>query len=144
MDPVLADEPQMAELVALSKKKGSELSPIKKYLDRHPDLLHGIHFQETDVDVVIGIIMRFLHDTIFQRVLYGIVGHLVLSVGFLESSMQSNVEPRRGKPAVRTSLATYEALTQPEQTSLPYATGWPRPTTPSSALRSSDRNEVKG
>ena len=97
MHPVLADEPMMAELVAMSKKKASELSIIKRYLERHPDLLNGTQFPETDVDVVIGIIMRFLHDNIFQRVLYGVMPELVKPVNFIEGSMQTNVEPKRGK-----------------------------------------------
>ena len=97
MEPVLADDTMKTELVASSRKKTSELSTIKKYLSRHPDLLRGIHFPETDVDVAIGIIMRFLHDTIFQRVLYGTVTELVGPVNFIEGSMRANVQPERGK-----------------------------------------------
>ena len=97
MDPVLADEPMMAELVTMAKKKNSEFQLVKKYLEKYPDLLHGTNFPETDVDVVIGLIMRFLHDNVLQKVLYGAVAPLVSHVNLIESSMQTNVEPKRGR-----------------------------------------------
>ncbi|KAH6606693.1 hypothetical protein Trco_005846 [Trichoderma cornu-damae] len=112
MDPWLDDYEAGVEALATSARKQSgEAAKFKRTLHKYPDLVHGCMFPETDEDIVVAIILRFLNDHIFQKVLYGSVQNYIEMVSFLETQMQSAVEPKRDLFAVRTWTAeSYNAL----------------------------------
>jgi len=80
----------------LVKKKPGEVQKLKKHIQNHADLTNGCLFPETDVDIIIAIVTRFLHDHVFQKVLCGISPGLLEAITYVETSMLSNVEPKRG------------------------------------------------
>lgn len=69
---------------------------FKKAIKKNPDLIHATTFPETDEDVVVGIILRFLHDNIFQKIMYGSIQNYTEVISFIENFMQTAVEPKRG------------------------------------------------
>ncbi|KAM0264685.1 hypothetical protein ACHAQJ_000510 [Trichoderma viride] len=94
-----------------ARKNSGEAAKFKKVLHKYPDLVHGSMFPETDEDIIVAIIMRFLNDHIFQKVLYGSATEYTGMVSFIETQMQSAVEPKRDLFAVRTWTAeSYNAL----------------------------------
>jgi hypothetical protein len=97
MDPIVDSESTCEEILAAAKKRPADIFKIKKCMTSHPDLIHGCMYPETDVDLVIAIIMRFLHDNIFQKILFGIMPGVVEVLTFTEGSMQTNVQPKRGE-----------------------------------------------
>ncbi|KAL6787810.1 hypothetical protein J3E68DRAFT_417200 [Trichoderma sp. SZMC 28012] len=112
MEPWLDDYEAGIEALATSvRKQSGEASKFKKALHKHPDLVHACLFPETDEDIIAGIIMRFLNDHIFQKVLYGSAQNYTEMVSFIETQMQTSVEPKRDLFAVRTWTAeSYSAL----------------------------------
>lgn len=98
MEPWLDDYEAGIEALATSvRKQSGEASKFKKALHKHPDLVHACLFPETDEDIIAGIIMRFLNDHIFQKVLYGSAQNYTEMVSFIETQMQTSVEPKRGE-----------------------------------------------
>lgn len=81
----------------MARKKPSEFLKLRKVIEDHPDLSNGCLFPETDIDIFIAVVTRFLNDNIFQKILCGIVPKYVDVISSLEMSMQSNVEPKRGR-----------------------------------------------
>jgi hypothetical protein len=97
MDPWLDDYEAGVEALATHARKNSgEAAKFKRILHKYPDLVHGSMFPETDEDIIVAIIMRFLNDHIFQKVLYGSAAEYTGMVSFIEAQMQSAVEPKRG------------------------------------------------
>ncbi|KAK1250514.1 hypothetical protein MKX08_010517 [Trichoderma sp. CBMAI-0020] len=98
-------------LASHARKNAQEVARLKKVVHKHPDLIHGCMFPETDEDIIVAVIMRFLNDHIFQKVLYGSASNYTDMVSFIETQMQTAVEPKRDLFAVRTWTAeSYNAL----------------------------------
>ncbi|KAF5663419.1 hypothetical protein FHETE_7495 [Fusarium heterosporum] len=112
MDPWLEDYKDGVEaLLSNAKKRAVDANRFKKILHQYPDLLNGSTFPETDEDIIASVIMRFLHDNIFQSVLYGAIPRYVDVISFIETQMQASVEPKRDLFSVRTWTAeAYNAL----------------------------------
>ncbi|KAM0343651.1 hypothetical protein ACHAPU_008403 [Fusarium lateritium] len=112
MDPWLEDYKDGVEaLLSNAKKRAVDANRFKKILHQYPDLLNGSTFPETDEDIITSVIMRFLHDNIFQSVLYGVIPRYVDVISFIETQMQASVEPKRDLFSVRTWTAeAYNAL----------------------------------
>ncbi|UKZ51428.1 hypothetical protein TrVGV298_005188 [Trichoderma virens] len=112
MEPWLDDyEAGIEALSTSARKQSGEVVKFKKALHKHPDLVHACFFPETDEDIIAAIIMRFLNDHIFQKVLYGSAQNYTEMVSFIETQMQTSVEPKRDLFAVRTWTAeSYSAL----------------------------------
>ncbi|KAF4916352.1 hypothetical protein CGCVW01_v010132 [Colletotrichum viniferum] len=99
------------ELLTNSRKRPTEAHKLKHAIQTHADLVHGTMFPETDEDVIISIIMRFLNDSIFQKILYGSCASFVESLSFIEMALQNTVEPKRDLFAIRTWTAeAYNAI----------------------------------
>ena len=97
MDPLLEDPEKGFETVLSSaKKRPLDISRFKKALQPHPDLVSACTFPETEEDIIVAIIMRFIHDEIFQKVAYGTITQCTGLISFIENLMQSEVKPKRG------------------------------------------------
>lgn len=97
MDPWLDDHQEGVDsLLSNAKKRAVDATRFKHILYQYPDLLHGASFPETDEDIITSVIMRYLHDHIFQTVLYGMISRYVEVISFIEKEMQMSVEPKRG------------------------------------------------
>ncbi|KAK3343598.1 hypothetical protein B0T25DRAFT_462734 [Lasiosphaeria hispida] len=101
-EPVLDDPSKMEEILSSAKKRPAEIRVIRNYMVHNGDLVNGCMFPETDIDIFIAIVTRFLHDNVFQRNLFGVLPGIVEFLSFLEASMQNNVEPKRDLFALRT------------------------------------------
>ncbi|KAK4141962.1 uncharacterized protein C8A04DRAFT_30365 [Dichotomopilus funicola] len=108
MDPTLDSDERRDEVLTAAKKRPGDIQKLKGYLRSQPDLVYGCMYPETDVDIFIAVVMRYLQDHIFQKALYGATSDVVETINFLEASMQTNVEPKRDQFALRTWSA--EAL----------------------------------
>ncbi|KAM0561717.1 hypothetical protein ACHAPJ_002886 [Fusarium lateritium] len=117
MNPWLEDHNEGVDaLLASIKKRGAEANKFKLVLQQYPDLVHGCWFPETDEDILTSLIMRFLHDNVFQTVLYGTAGHYIETISFIENQMQASVEPKRDLFSVRTWTAeAYNAILSSRQ-----------------------------
>ena len=112
MDPYLDDHEEGVETVMnTARKRSSDANKFKRTLHEYPDLVHGSMFPETDEDIITSIIMRFLHDNIFQAIIYGSIQHYVEVISFLENNMQMSVEPKRGKASPVYLLVVMRAYT---------------------------------
>jgi hypothetical protein len=96
MDPILDDDDRMDDVLAAAKKRPADIQRLKRYIHSQGDLVHGCMFPETDIDIMIAVVMRFLQDHIFQKILYGAASDTVETITLVEASMQTNVEPKRG------------------------------------------------
>ncbi|KAF4452482.1 hypothetical protein F53441_4687 [Fusarium austroafricanum] len=112
MEPWLEDyNGGVDALLNNAKKRGVDAVRFRNVLYQYPDLTHGSNFPETDEDIITSVIMRFLHDNIFQSILYGAIPKYVEHICFIENHMQASVEPKRDLFAVRTWTAeAYNAL----------------------------------
>ncbi|KAL2255563.1 hypothetical protein VTK26DRAFT_3121 [Humicola hyalothermophila] len=102
VEPVLDDEEKLDEILTAAMNRSLEIQKLRKCLRRHGDLIHGSVFPDTDIDILIAIIMRFLLDDIFRQMLIGAVPHIVEVLSHVEASMQTNVAPKRDLFALRT------------------------------------------
>jgi hypothetical protein len=138
MGPFLDDHAEgIEELTAMARKRPTEAAKLKRFIHDNADLVHATDFPEMDEDIVIALILRFIHDKIFQRILYGSIPHYVEVLTFVENSLQTHVDPKRGKLIIsrqRPSLAF--GLTS-KQTYSRCETGRPKPTTQSCRPHSS-------
>jgi hypothetical protein len=97
MSHLLEDPVQGAEEVAgIARRRPTDALKLKRLLQANPDLVHGSMFPETDEDIIISIIMRFINENIFQKILYGSISTYVEVLSFVETAMQNSVEPKRG------------------------------------------------
>ncbi|CEI69521.1 hypothetical protein FVEN_g7041 [Fusarium venenatum] len=112
MDPWLDDHQEGVDaLLSNAKRRAVDATRFKHLLYQYPDLIHGSSFPETDEDIITSVIMRYLHDHIFQTVLYGMIARYVEVISFIEKEMQMSVEPKRDLFSVRTWTAeAYNAL----------------------------------
>lgn len=98
MDPVLDDVAiGTEEVLSHARHRPSDAMRFKKTLRQYPDLVHASMLPETDEDILVGVILRYLHDNIFQRILYGSIQHYTEIISFVENLLQTTVEPKRGK-----------------------------------------------
>jgi len=96
-DPIIDDEANLQHAIARAKKAPEDVAKLRTCIGNHPDLIHGCLYPETDVDIMISIVLRHLNDNIFQKGVPGNVRQLGEAVGQIEASMQSHVEPKRGE-----------------------------------------------
>ncbi|KAM7206446.1 hypothetical protein V8F20_002795 [Naviculisporaceae sp. PSN 640] len=101
VDRVQDSPARVEELLVMARKKPSDFAPLRKHIGAHPDLSNGSLFPQTDIDIFIAVVTRFLKDNIFEKVLSGIVPKYVDVISSIESSMQTNVEPKRDLYAIR-------------------------------------------
>ncbi|KAK0705552.1 hypothetical protein B0H67DRAFT_497653 [Lasiosphaeris hirsuta] len=101
-EPILDDPSKMDEVLSSAKKRPADFRGIRNYMTHNSDLVSGCMFPETDIDILIAIVTRFLHDNVFQMNLFGALPEAVEVLSFLEASMQNNVEPKRDLFALRT------------------------------------------
>lgn len=86
----------VSDIMGAARKRPNDALRFKKTMKSYPDLVHAAMHPEMDEDIVAAIIMRFLHDQIFQKILYGECSNYTQMISFLENNMQSVVEPKRG------------------------------------------------
>nr|XP_036579957.1 uncharacterized protein CTRU02_10008 [Colletotrichum truncatum]KAF6787713.1 hypothetical protein CTRU02_10008 [Colletotrichum truncatum] len=112
MAPLLDNHTKaVEETIAVARKKPTDANKLKHMIHTFPDLVHGTMYPETDEDIIISIIMRFLYDNIFQKTLYGSIAHYVEVLSFVETSLQNHVDPKRDLFAIRTWTAeAYNAI----------------------------------
>lgn len=96
MDPILDDESKRGGIMEAAIKQPADIQKLARYLHSNADLVHGCMFPETDIDILTAVTMRWLQDQIFQRILFGVASEAVEIISFVEGSMQTNVEPKRG------------------------------------------------
>ncbi len=96
MEPIVDDPEKMDSLLLNLKKRPGDFGKLRKLMLKYGDLVNGCHYPETDVDVAIAAVLRWLHDEIFQTILYGVAPQVVELISFIESAMQTSVEPKRG------------------------------------------------
>lgn len=98
MGPFLENPSEgVEEVLGVARKRPTDCMRIKRTIQSYPDLVHGCMWPETDEDILISIIMRYIHDNIFQRILYGSIANYVEVLSFIESSLQTHVDPKRGE-----------------------------------------------
>lgn len=96
-DPIVDDEDNFQLAIARARRNPEDVTKLRRFIGNHPDLIHGCLYPETDVDILISVVLRYLNDNIFQKGLPGAVRHLGEAVSQIEGSMQSYVEPKRGE-----------------------------------------------
>lgn len=134
LDPILDDDDKTDEALMLAIKKAPEVERLRKYMHSQGDLVNACMYPDTDIDILIALVMRFLQDNIFQKTLIGAVPSAVEVLSYVEGSMQTNVEPKRGQSFARRSVdQTGVLITQPWQTFLHCEPGGPKRLTQSSA-----------
>ncbi|KAK3683354.1 hypothetical protein B0T22DRAFT_246192 [Podospora appendiculata] len=101
-EPIVDDPEKVNAVLALAKKRPTDIAKLRRYMDHHVELINGCMFPETDIDILIAIVMRFLQDNVFQSSLFGCLSTAVGTLDFVEQSMQKNVEPKRDTYALRT------------------------------------------
>lgn len=96
-EPII-DNPAMCEkFVSAAKKHPNDISKLRKFILSHGDLVHGCFFPDTDIDILTAIVLRFVYDNIFQKVLFGELRNSGEVVTSIEAAMQTSVEPKRGE-----------------------------------------------
>jgi hypothetical protein len=96
-DPIVDDEDNFQHALGRARKSPEDVAKLRRFIGNHPDLIHGCFYPETDVDILISVVLRYLNDNIFQKGLPGAVQHLGEAISQIEGSMQSYVEPKRGE-----------------------------------------------
>ncbi|OLN87211.1 hypothetical protein CCHL11_03529 [Colletotrichum chlorophyti] len=112
MSPFLDDHTAgVNAILSIARRRPTDAIRLKQIIQACPDLAHASMFPETDEDLAIAIILRFLNENIFQRILYGTISNYVEALGFVEGALQTQVEPKRDIFAIRTWTAeAYNAI----------------------------------
>lgn len=97
MEPWLDDYDEGSNaLLRAARKRPEDVMRFRSFMHQFPDLVHGSKVPEVDEDVISSIIMRYIHDRIFQSILYREIPHYTDAISFIENHMQMSVEPKRG------------------------------------------------
>lgn len=97
MDSYLDDhEKGVEDLMTAARRRPSDALKLKQAIHQYPDLVHGAVFPETDEDIIIATIMRFINENIFQNIMYGSIANYVEVLSFVETALQNHVDPKRG------------------------------------------------
>lgn len=96
VDPVIDDEDNFQHAVDRVRKNPDDVAKLRAFVANHPDLIHGCLYPETDVDILISIVLRYLNDYIFQKGVPQGVRPLAEAISHIEGSMQSYIAPKRG------------------------------------------------
>ncbi|KAM0807655.1 hypothetical protein AB5N19_07995 [Seiridium cardinale] len=98
LTPVFDDEDTSDEILQKVRNNTLKAAGLRKMMKGQPDLIYATRFSDTDQDVIVGIIMRFLHHEVFSKVLYEAVEDIIKTIQTLEDSLRIHVQPQRGKP----------------------------------------------
>ena len=97
LDPLLEEhEAGVESIMSAARKRPVDGARFRKTLQSQPDLVNACTYPEVDEDILAAVILRFVHDRIFQKILYGSIHSYVEMISFVESMMQTEVEPKRG------------------------------------------------
>ncbi|KAK0634380.1 hypothetical protein B0T17DRAFT_482205 [Bombardia bombarda] len=107
-DPIIENPNKGDHFASFAARRADPFDRLKSYITKDADILRGCLFLETDVDILIAVVMRFLNEQIFETVLFGAVSNTVAALNYVEMTMQTRVEPKRDLFATRTWKA--EAL----------------------------------
>ncbi|KAM7213913.1 hypothetical protein V8F06_010732 [Rhypophila decipiens] len=88
------------ELLSLARRKPGQFAQLRTQIERHEDLGNGCLFPDTDIDIFVAIITRWLDENMFQTVLCGIAPGCVEIITYIEASMEK-LEPKRDLYALR-------------------------------------------
>ncbi|KAL8377884.1 hypothetical protein RB595_008527 [Gaeumannomyces hyphopodioides] len=99
--PTLDSDVLHKEVLQRARKHPATWSSILKHMYQQPDLAQAAWYPDTDLDVLIAIVMRHLNEHVFQTTLYGARPAYVAAVAAIENSMAAHVEPRRDQLAIR-------------------------------------------
>lgn len=97
LDPILDNEARFQSTCAAVRQDPNLLTPLWSLM-KDTDLV-AASFQDTDTQIVIAIIMRFLHRDVLGRNLYGITEQKAAFLGCIGEGM-GRLLPKRGKPGV--------------------------------------------
>lgn len=98
-EPIVESPVMCEKFVSAAKKHPHDISRLRKFMLSHGDLVHGALYPDTDIDILTAIVLRYVHDNIFQKVLFRGLRNTGEVVTYIEASMQTNVEPKRGESA---------------------------------------------
>ncbi|KAK6066751.1 hypothetical protein SCUP234_11930 [Seiridium cupressi] len=101
LTPVFDDEDTSDEILQKVRNNTLKAAGLRKMMKGQPDLIYATRFSDTDQDVIVGMMMRFLHHEVFSKVLYEAVGDIIKTIQTLEDSMRTHVQPQRDLFAVR-------------------------------------------
>ncbi|KAL2117287.1 hypothetical protein VTJ04DRAFT_9455 [Mycothermus thermophilus] len=111
IDPILDSDERIERVLNRARKNTDDVLALRGFMQTHPDLVFGCRYPDTDADILMALVLRFLMTSIFNKVLYGAVPELVGAISFLEATMQNNVRPKRDLFALRSWRAeTLNAL----------------------------------
>jgi hypothetical protein len=112
MSPYTEDlESSTDEVLSMARKRQPDWSKFKKMLQRHPDLMMGCRWPETEEDICVSMVLRILNDHIFQTSCYGLIDSYTDVVQFIERNLEMTVEPKRGKKATCNDVPRRVVLT---------------------------------
>lgn len=97
IDPILDSDERIERVLNRARKNTDDVLALRGFMQTHPDLVFGCRYPDTDADILMALVLRFLMTSIFNKVLYGAVPELVGAISFLEATMQNNVRPKRGR-----------------------------------------------
>ncbi|KAF4424472.1 hypothetical protein FACUT_10326 [Fusarium acutatum] len=96
MNPWLEDcDDDARAFLTHAKRRIVDADRFKRILRKYPDLMNGLDFPEADEDIIISVILRYLHVRAFQSLLYDAIPRSVQTISFIENHMRASVEPKR-------------------------------------------------
>ncbi|KAL8287972.1 hypothetical protein RB597_000185 [Gaeumannomyces tritici] len=101
VEPTLDSDALRKETLMRARKHPTTWSGILKHMYQQPDLAQAACYPDTDLDVLIAMVMRHLNERVFQTTLYGVRPAHVAAVAAIENAMATHVEPRRDQLAIR-------------------------------------------
>lgn len=94
----IVDNPTLRDsFVAAAKEQHRDILKLRRFILDRGDFVNGLLYPDTDIDILIAIVLRYIHENIFQKVLLGGMRDAGEIVTAIEGSMQTNVEPKRGE-----------------------------------------------
>lgn len=81
----------------MANDQPTEVAALHDALKQHHDLINASYYPETDEDIIIALVLRYLWQNVIQSDLYGCLPDYGLAIGSLEDSLQNHVIPKRGR-----------------------------------------------
>ncbi|KAH9992870.1 hypothetical protein F4779DRAFT_637505 [Xylariaceae sp. FL0662B] len=94
IEPVLTDGPRRSAVIKTANDV-HKIRPLRTMMTDHPDLIVASCYSGTDTDVVIALIMRWLHAEIFSTDLYGVLPNAVGVLTGVQRNLEAYAHPPR-------------------------------------------------
>lgn len=97
MQPILDNPEKLYAVITATKKDWSALRDFRRSMHDQEDLIHACNLPDTDVDILVAIVVRYVHMFVLREPLLGEYKSELRLLDEVERAMNTDGPHKRGK-----------------------------------------------